>query len=193
MPRNPSAEIARRVAASPRWRRIGVEATALVLETSYAAIARELEPALRDGRFDAVLMIGVAGRAKRVRVETRALNRARTLSPDVVGRYPEPRLGPGPALRASRVAATRIRPLLRRAGVACDRSQDAGGYLCNAAYFAALAQPVPVLFVHIPKPARPTRLRPRGGKRRRLGPQERLVAAFVEVGARLLAQARRPA
>jgi pyroglutamyl-peptidase len=191
MTRNPSAEIAPRVAASPRWRRMGVDASALVLETSYAAVGRELEPALRDGRFDAVLMIGVAGRARRVRIETRALNRARTLVPDASGRYPQASLAAAPGSRASLAAAARMKPLLRRAGVACERSQEAGGYLCNAAYFAALAQTVPVVFLHIPKPARATRLRRDAGKRPRLNPQERVVAAFVEVGVQLLAQARR--
>src|SRR3954462_9383988 len=84
---NPSAEIARRVAASPRWRRLGIEAEALVMPTAYAAIEAVLAPALAGG-FDAVLMIGVAGRARQVRVERRAANRARLLSPDVEPRPP---------------------------------------------------------------------------------------------------------
>ena len=43
---NPSAEVARRVAASPRWRRLGIEAEALVMPTAYAAIEAVLAPAL---------------------------------------------------------------------------------------------------------------------------------------------------
>ena len=56
---NPSGEIARRVAGSPRWRRLGIEAQALVMPTAYASIDAVLTPALAGG-FDAVLMIGVA-------------------------------------------------------------------------------------------------------------------------------------
>src|SRR4051812_10392618 len=88
MPRNPSAAVARRVAASPHWRVLGVEAEALVLPTAYAALDGALDPALKAGRFDAVLMVGVASRAKRIRVERRAVNRASILFPDAAGRTP---------------------------------------------------------------------------------------------------------
>ena len=124
---NPSAEVARRVATSPRWRRLGIEAEALVMPTAYAAIEAVLAPALAGG-FDAVLMIGVAGRARHVRVERRAANRASLLSPDVERRRrTAPALEPGPSHRTS------------RAGLPCRLSQDAGRYLCNASYFAASA------------------------------------------------------
>jgi pyroglutamyl-peptidase len=102
-----------------------------------------------------------------------------------------------------------------RHGLPCRASQDAGRYLCNASYFAALAGPVPVLFLHIPKPPgrrpagktvertrrrtagrsgkgpakpRPARSRP---VRARAGWHERLAAAFADVGIDLLAAARR--
>ncbi|MFL4976710.1 MAG: peptidase C15, partial [Microvirga sp.] len=131
---NPSAEIARRVAASPRWRRLGIEAEALVMPTAYAAIDAVLAPALAGG-FDAVLMIGVAGRARQVRVERRAANRASLLSPDVERRRrTAPALAPGPSHRLSRAGATAALARLRRAGLPCRFSQDAGRYLCNASY-----------------------------------------------------------
>ena len=150
---NPSAEIARRVAASPRWRRLGIEAEALVMPTAYAAIDAVLAPALAGG-FDAVLMIGVAGRARHVRVERRAANRASLLSPDVERRRrTAPALAPGASHRISRAGATAALARLRRAGIPCRLSQDAGRYLCNASYFAALAAPMPVLFLHIPAAA----------------------------------------
>ena len=123
---NPSAEVARRVAASPRWRRLGIEAEALVMPTAYAAIEAVLAPALAGG-FDAVLMIGVAGRARHVRVERRAANRASLLSPDVERRRrTAPALAPGPSHRASRAGATAALARLRRAGLPCRLSQDAG-------------------------------------------------------------------
>lgn len=199
---NPSAAIARRVAASPRWRRLGVEAEALVLPTAYAALEGLLAPALRGG-VDAVLMIGVAGRARKVRVERRAANRASILLPDAAGRRRTAlAFVPGESHRQATVSAARVLHRLRRHAVPCVRSQDAGRYLCNASYFAALAEPVPVLFLHIPKPPprRPPRRPPRTPpgypprfprRRSRASWPERLAASFVDVAIDLLAEARR--
>jgi pyroglutamyl-peptidase len=190
VPDNPSAEIARRVAKSPRWRRLGIEAEALVIPTAYSAIESVLAPALR-ARRDAVLMIGLAGKAKHIRVERRATNRASVLAPDAAGRRGSRLvLTSGPAHRASRVSAGAVLAGLRRAGLRARLSQDAGRYLCNACYFSALAEPLPVLFLHIPKA--PRRKPRRVLRRRARSPwQDRLAAAFVDVGINLAAEARR--
>ena len=89
----------------------------------------------------------------------------------------------------SRAGATAALARLRRASLPCRLSQDAGRYLCNASYFAALAAPMPVLFLHIPRPPRQRRRRP-GAKPARLGWHERLAAAFVDVAVDLLGAAR---
>src|SRR5215211_4251955 len=81
MPYNPSAALARRVAALSRWRVLGVEADALVLPTTYAALDKVLDPVLETRAFNALLMIGVASRAKKIRVERRAVNRVSVLCP----------------------------------------------------------------------------------------------------------------
>jgi pyroglutamyl-peptidase len=186
---NPSGEVARRVAASPRFRRLGVEAQALVLPTAYSSIEGVLAPALAGG-FDAVLMVGVAGRAKKIRVERRAANRASLLSPDAEGRRRTGlTLTPGPAHRASAAAVSCALHRLRRHRLPCRLSQDAGRYLCNAAYYAALAGPVPVLFLHIPKPPA-VRPRKRNAKRARDSWHERLAAAFADIAIDLLGAAR---
>lgn len=178
--RNPSAEIARRVAASPRWRRIGVATQSLILPTTYAALAEVLEPTLNGEAPDAVLMIGVAGRSKEVRIERRAVNRASLFAPDAAGRRPNRlTLSDGSPSRRVRVSPVRLRALLRRHAVPCRISQNAGRYLCNAAYYQALAAPFPVLFIHIPKPPATRR---RGGPLRRLSRTEALAAALVDVG-----------
>ena len=191
MPRNPSGEVAQRVAGSPRWRLHGVRTRALVLPTTYAALRTELAPALTAG--SATLMIGVAGRAKAVRVEARAVNRASRLLPDASGALSGLTLAPaGPAVRRTRIPAGRAVVLLRRAGVPCRVSQDAGRYLCNAAYFQALAGAAPVLFLHIPKPPRrrPRKARPVGRARTGTAP-EHLARAFVAVALALLRAAPR--
>ncbi|ACL59457.1 peptidase C15 [Methylobacterium nodulans] len=178
MPVNPSAALARRLAASPHLTRaLGGAPRLRILTTAYGAIVSELTPALTEDP-GAVLMIGVAGRSRQVRVEVRALNRASRLFPDASGRIaarlaldPE-----GPALRRAGAVAVKAGALLRRRGLPAGLSRDAGRYLCNASYFRALAQPVPVLFLHIPRP-------PRSGAR---AWEAGLAAAFAEV-ARLLA------
>jgi pyroglutamyl-peptidase len=80
--------------------------------------------------------------------------------------------------------------LLRRRGVSCEPSRNAGRYLCNAAYYRALAAPMPVLFIHIPKARRAERRRAGAGPRP-LPWQEQLAAALENVALDLLASARR--
>jgi pyroglutamyl-peptidase len=191
IPRNPSAALARRVAASPRWRRLDIEARCVILPTTYAALNEHLGPALAEAP-DAVLMIGVAGRARRVRVERRAVNRASLFLPDAAGRRPSAlTLSKGGAARVGRAAPVSMRAVLRRHAIPCGLSQDAGRYLCNAAYYRALAAPVPVLFIHIPKPPRAARRRS-GGPVRRLSWEEQLAVALTDVAVRLIAGGRLP-
>lgn len=187
MPRNPSAALARNLAALPRLRlALGAAPDLLVLPTRYAAIPALLEPALAR-RPAAILMLGVAGRATRPRIEVRARNRASRLFPDASGRRAaDPRLDPhGPPERRSAAVATAL-AALRRSGVPAMRSQDAGRYLCNAAYYRALAEGCPVLFVHIP-PVPRTR-RPSAGR-----PARRNLAApdLAAVATSLMRRARR--
>lgn len=190
IPRNPSADLARRIAASPRWRRLGVAAQSLILPTTYAALAEVLEPALSREAPDAVLMIGVAGRSRKVRIERRALNRA-SLLPDAAGRRPNRlTLSEGPMARSLRISSVRVRAILQRHGVPCRISQDAGRYLCNAAYYRALTAPPPVLFIHIPKPP-PARGRSLTANRRRLPWTDALAAALIDVAVLTLRGERR--
>lgn len=184
MPRNPSAALARRVAASPRWRLADVAVESRVLTTAYAALGTELDPAL-ERHPDAVLMIGVAGRSRRIRVERRATARRSTLFPDVAGEMASVAASSAPRLTRANTAAA-LRAIARR-GRPVRLSRDAGRYLCNASYFRALARPVPVLFVHIPKP---DPARPAGRRVRRLGPEEALAAALVEIALGMLRERR---
>ena len=188
MPRNPSAALARAIGAALR-RRAGPRPQVLVLRTAYAAIPGALLPALAE-RPAAILMLGVASRARRIRVEARARNRASRLYPDASGRV-SARLDldpDGPAARRSTVAAQAL-AILQRHGLDARASNDAGRYLCNASYYAALAADCPALFVHIPpvpRTARPHRRAPaRPGR-------DRQVAALAEVARLMAVRARRP-
>ncbi|MEA1833974.1 peptidase C15 [Methylobacterium durans] len=188
MARNPSAALARRLGAMPALRlALGGSPRVLVLRTAYDAIPEILEPALAEAPA-AVLMFGVSGRARRMRIEVRARNRASRLFPDATGRRAARlALDPaGPSERTSPAAPAAV-AILRRHGVPVAASRDAGRYLCNASYFRALAEPCPVLFVHIP-PGPRTR-RPRGA-RPALDPQ-RTGRALAAVARMLTRRARR--
>ncbi len=166
VPRNPTAHLAHLVATSPRLARLGIAARALVLTTLYRALESELEPALGRTRPRALLMLGVAARSVRPRIETRAVNRRSLLYPDAAGRVPRtPALKAGApfALKGRDVSPALLRQF-RRFGLDAVWSRDAGRYLCNAGYFTALAHPAmrgrPTLFVHVPMPRKAGGSRP---------------------------------
>ena len=151
--RNPSGHLARALAGSARLHRVlGAKPRCLVLPTAYDAIGARLAPALSE-RPDAVLLFGVAKRARRVRVEACARNRVSLLAPDASGRAATRFLldAEGPAERRAARAGRAVR-IVKAGGVDAALSRDAGRYLCNAAYYAALAADLPALFIHIPLP-----------------------------------------
>ena len=187
MPRNPSAVIARLVASDPRWRLLGVDVEVEVLTTAYRCLDAELAPALAR-KPDAVLMIGVAGRAKRIRIEARATARRSVLFPDAEGMKAERPSGSHAAVLRTPLSPTKLLLALKRHGLAPRASRDAGRYLCNAAYHHALATGLPAVFVHIPKELTGTRPRERGVWR--VSPRSRLAAALVESARLLLREGR---
>ena len=149
-----------------------------------------LDPALEAGGFDAVLMLGVASRARTIRVERRAVNRASVLFPDAAAQHPsQVAMRRGAPYQVTRAALTPALVALRRRELVVALSQDAGRYLCNAAYWRALARPAPALFVHVPKS--PRAAQPVAHRtRRRLGWRDQLVAGLADVALGLLRQAR---
>ena len=128
-----------------------------IFETSYAAVDRDLPKLLKRHKPDAVLMFGLATRARIIRIETRAQNALARL-PDAVGKTPR-----GAAIAKGKPAAT---PMMapaqlllkaaREAGVRARLSRDAGQYLCNylcwhaTAAAAAEGGPRFAAFVHVP-------------------------------------------
>jgi pyroglutamyl-peptidase len=190
IPNNPSAVAARRLGASLRWRRLGIDVRVAVLSTTYAALERELLPAIREHEPDALLMIGVAGRAREVRVETRGLNRVSLLSPDAAKVRPDRlTLAPGGLARTTTTRPLRQVTTLRRHGFRARASIHAGLYLCNASYFTALGGTAPALFVHIPKPGRALSM---SAACRRRNWHDRLSAALADIGTDLIRQSRMP-
>jgi pyroglutamyl-peptidase len=171
-PVNPSGIVAARLA---RRRRPLLDATKRighVFATRYAAVDRELPALLARERPDVVVLFGVAGRTRRLRIEERARNRVSVLFPDAGGQRPEaPAIVRGAAARRSSIPPERLVTAARASGVAAMRSRNAGTYLCNYAYWRALESvaapggPKLAIFVHVP-PVR-AKAKPRAKLKRR--------------------------
>jgi len=170
-PINPTTALVARLARS--FRRRGVGCIAHVFATRYAAVDRELPALIATHRPDAIVMFGLAGRRRRVSIETCARNRMSTSFPDAGGAVP-PRaaIAPGaPAMARGRAPFARLLAAARQSRVATALSRDAGTYLCNYVYWRALEAaaepggPRLAVFVHIPRVAQKFRPRARGRRR----------------------------
>jgi pyroglutamyl-peptidase len=171
-PFNPTGQLVERLA---RLRRLALANEKFVLHifpTSYAAVDRDLPKLIERHKPDALLMFGLAPRARTLRIETRARNTV-SLLPDAGGialRRLTIAAG-GPAALAMPAPARRLLAAVRAAGVPATLSRDAGRYLCNYLCWRAAEAagkkggPRLAVFVHVPKIARTAR---RPGKRRKL-------------------------
>ena len=162
-PFNPSGPLARALAKRRRPALSDVRLISHVFPTSYAAVAQQWPELLARHRPEAVLMLGLAGRTKYLRIETRARNIRTLVYPDIEGFIPERRVIERRAGSARRGPAPFMRLLAaaRTSGLRARLSRDAGAYLCNDLYWRALEParndgPL-VQFVHIP--LRPNALR----------------------------------
>jgi pyroglutamyl-peptidase len=119
-----------------------------VLEVAYQAVD-EFFDRLAQEPPEAILLIGVDVRARRMRLETVAHNRIGP-KPDVRGEV----WGPAPIdpLAPAQLAATLWTPEALRETEAKHPCSDAGGYLCNYSFFRAahLCPSARVGFLHVP-------------------------------------------
>jgi pyroglutamyl-peptidase len=157
-----------------------------IFPTSYAAVDRDLPKLIAKHRPDALLMFGLATRARTLRIEARAHN-ALALLPDAGGKS----LRRGAIARGQAAAmampapARRLLAAVRATNVPVTMSHDAGRYLCNYLCWRAAEAagkkggPRLATFTHVPQIARGARRR---GKRRRLSFDD-----LVRAGANLLA------
>lgn len=148
-PRNPTEALVERIVQRAD---LGLRAIVVgrVLATTWAEI--EAFPALlREIDPDAVLMLGLARRARTFRIERVA--RARVAAAvDAEGRRGKPSTASGPAALATTAPAHAIVTAIRARGLPAAVSDDAGAYLCNALYRSALAIAAgrPTVFLHLP-------------------------------------------
>jgi pyroglutamyl-peptidase len=198
-PFNPTASLVRLLARRAGATLPGVRLVAHVFSTSYAAVDRELPVLIARERPAVVLMFGLAGRTRHLRIETCARNaRSRRLE-DASGFMPaEGAIEPdGPKLLRLRSPVAQFLAAARNAGLVAAPSRDAGDYLCNYLCWRAsrIAErsrhPRIVAFIHVP-PVRPVVLAPARSFRRPAGTLGDLLAAGDAILNAAIAAARRP-
>ena len=192
-PFNPSAALVEALARRRRPALAGIERTAHIFATDYAAVDRDL-PKLFAAKPDIVLIFGLAGRRHELCVETRARNAVSVLFPDVNGyRPPAGVIAKGkPRSRRGNASFARLLGAVRPTHIPARLSRDAGRYLCNYIYWRALERsrnggPL-IQFIHIP-PVRPNSRRRRS--KRRLLSLPPLIAAAEALLIALIAASRR--
>jgi pyroglutamyl-peptidase len=156
-PFNPTGPLVERLARTRRPGLTDTKIVAHVFPTSYAAVDRDLPRLIAQHRPDALLMFGLAPRAKTIRIETRARNAVSPL-PDVGGvvRRCLTIAAGGPQALAILAPARQLLAAVRTARVPAALSRDAGRYLCNyLAWRAAEAArheggPRVAAFIHVP-------------------------------------------
>lgn len=191
---NPSAALVKALARRRRPAFAQLDRAVHVFATVYAAVDRDM-PKLFTAKPDIVLIFGLAGRRRALCIETRARNAVSPLFPDASGYRPQrAEISPGgpPALRGTAPFAALL-GALRGLPTPARLSRDAGRYLCNYAYWRALARvddgrPL-IQLVHIP----PIRLAPRPRRRHaHAAPSlDKLVAAGERLLVALLAASQR--
>jgi pyroglutamyl-peptidase len=136
----------------------GIELAAAVLPVSYARAAGALRDAVRAAEPELVVCFGLADGDTGISVERFALNLddAGVVDNEGVEAASAPIAPDGPVAYRSGLAVDGIVAALRAAGVPAAPSRDAGGYLCNHAFYVLirlLEQELPAArggFVHVP-------------------------------------------
>jgi len=156
-PRNPSADLVKRLASRRRPALAATIRTAHIFATAYAAVDNEL-PKLFADNPDIVLMFGLAARRRHLCVEMEARNARSILFPDVRGYRPARgviALGEK-ATRRGGAPFARLLAAARASRMPARLSRDPGRYVCNYSYWRALEiagrgnLPL-VQFIHIPR------------------------------------------
>jgi pyroglutamyl-peptidase len=157
VPRNASADLVKAVVRRARRDLPGYHFASAILPTEWDRVPRLIASLHARHAPRLALHFGVAAGALGFRVETEAKNFCRA-SPDAAGCVPRsPSLeDDGATVRAVTIAAPSIAATLESKGYPVSLSNDAGGYLCNAALYHSLAlaerrgDDCRVGFVHIP-------------------------------------------
>ncbi len=170
-PWNPTQPLVERLVKLRRPAFVDVELSGHIFPVTYSAVDGQLSELLVSKRPDALLMFGLAGRTRHVRIETRARNVISTRWPAADGSYEDSNV-----IAKARDALTfgpHTRMLLRRAcmtGIDARLSRNAGSYLCNYLSWRGIEAarqpdgPRVSAFVHVPLVPRETTYRSMGAR-----------------------------
>ncbi|MEM8852392.1 MAG: hypothetical protein AAGD34_01750 [Pseudomonadota bacterium] len=137
MPINPTEALVNALAE-----RHGPSLRARILPTQWRVLP---EVAAFASTVPVLILFGVAGTARRIRYER--LSQPTAARVDADGKLP----GAAPhRRRTTRLNVPLLAQAARRQGFVVDVSGNAGSYLCNASYGAALSTNPHALFVHVP-------------------------------------------
>ncbi|MBR1199862.1 pyroglutamyl-peptidase I [Bradyrhizobium sp. AUGA SZCCT0240] len=171
-PYNPTQALVERLLRLRRPAFADVEVSSHIFPVTYKAVDLELPQALAKHRPQAILMFGLAGRTKHVRIETRARNAVTLLWPDAAQtRVRKGSIGLGPDAMRFGPHTLRLLHAAQATGIDARPSRDAGSYLCNYLSWRAIEAAATndylrlASFVHIPPLARGGALRRKGNAR----------------------------
>ena len=131
-PYNPTQPLVARLTRLRRPAFTDVELSSHIFPVTYKAVDRELPLALKQHKPHAILMFGLAGRTKFVRIETRARNAVTMLWPDAAQtRARKGSIADGADAQRFGPHTAKLLRAAEGAGLDARASRDAGNYLCN--------------------------------------------------------------
>ncbi len=151
--RNPAELVVRKLEKRKRILALaGIDLHVAVLPVEFFALSPILSQLFARTSPDAVLLLGVAGRRRRLTIETLARNRVSTLRPDAARQHAYCRaiVHGGPEALRGGGSAPRLAALARRNGLPASLSRDAGDYLCNESFYLSLLMDRRACFLHLP-------------------------------------------
>ena len=179
-PFNPTEALVTRLARTRRPALRDVRIVPHIFITSYSTVDRELPALIAAHKPDALFMFGLASRAKRIRIETRARNALAMLPDAASASLKRHAIGAGgPAAKTIQAPVQHLLSAARGAAVPVALSRDAGRYLCNYLCWqaasavghdkspgtSAKAGPRLAAFIHVPLVDRSPRPRCNGPRR----------------------------
>jgi len=132
---------------------------AKVLPTSYARASQQMTDLIKSLRPAVILMTGQTKRTNSLSIELRARNADSLTSRDNDGKLGQtPIATMGPIIRQATIPPERIYSVLVGLGLPVEYSKDAGSFVCNHVFYAALntiaEHNLPILcgLIHVPSP-----------------------------------------
>jgi pyroglutamyl-peptidase len=147
LPSNPSATVAELLGAQPGFIHRVLPVTYVGARAGLAAFVAEHPEA------NLLISLGLWDSGDAIRVESTGRNVQKASIADNSGELADGRpVDPdGPeTIAANEYLTQRAYAAFEAAAIPVIHSDDAGGYICNTAYYTALQQPVPSIFIHIP-------------------------------------------